>query len=112
MTEQNFVLSVVANDDDLNPGLTLDLLPPQPNPFNDQTLIRFKGDPADPIELTIYDLRGQRIQQKTIYPDANGQGEMIWNGRDNNDLRCPTGKYIVRVRQGSLVQTEKLILIQ
>jgi hypothetical protein len=112
MTEQNFILSVVANDDALNPGLPLDLLTPQPNPFSGQTLIRFKGDPADPIELTIYDLRGQRIRQKTIYADANGQGEIIWNGKDNNDMRCPAGKYIVRVRQGNLVQTEKLMLIQ
>lgn len=102
---------VVANSDELNPAAVLELLPGYPNPFEEQSNIRFKTDDTQLVELSILNLRGQKVLDRKLPPGKSEWTEFVWDGRNRWGERCPAGNYLVQLRQGSQIRTEKLQLL-
>jgi hypothetical protein len=66
-----------------------------PNPFNPTTEIGYEIDAPAQIDLTIYNLTGQRI--RTLVKAANrnaGEYSVIWDGRDDRDKPVGSGVYL------------------
>lgn len=101
----------VANSDEFNPPPVVELLPGYPNPFKDQTSVRYKTDSGQAVELSIINLRGQLVLESMARPNKSAWTEFVWDGRNRWGERCPAGSYLIQLRQGSLIRTQKLQLL-
>jgi len=72
-----------------------------PNPFNGGTVIPFEVaemtllDNAE-IQVAIYDVLGREVYLQTAYP-IQGQGRIVWNGRDRRGRAVSSGVYFYRL---------------
>jgi M6 family metalloprotease-like protein len=88
------------------------LLPNYPNPFNQNTLIRFSLPTGGEIELAIFNLTGQKV--KTLIDGQREAGHHVahWDGLDDQRREMASGVYFCRLRteNGLLGETRKLLL--
>jgi len=85
-------------------GLRLE--PNRPNPFNPSTTISFSIDRRGPVELTVFDVRGRRVDTLVDRPLDPGRHQVVWRG----DGRLPTGVYFYQLRAGAAVVRRKMVL--
>ena len=83
-----------------------------PNPFNPQTKISFSLVKAGEAELTVYNIKGQKV--KTLVNDYIEAGEhsVIWNGKDNDGKDVSSGVYFYRLKTFDTVQHRKMLLLK
>jgi len=83
-----------------------------PNPFNPQTEISFGIPTSRDVALTIYDLRGRKVQ--TLVSDALEAGlhTTTWDGRDGQGRGMSSGVYFALLEAGSLRLTKRLTLVR
>lgn len=83
-----------------------------PNPFNPITEISFSLPQTGEIELTIYNIKGQKV--KTLYSGTAEEGKhsMIWKGKDANDKSVSSGLYFYKLKIGNKVLTRKMLMIK
>ena len=82
-----------------------------PNPFNPETTISFSTtEITENTELTIYNLKGQKIRQFSIF---NGQSSIVWDGTDQNKNPVSSGIYFFRLNiDGKIKISKKMILMK
>jgi flagellar hook assembly protein FlgD len=83
-----------------------------PNPFNSETMLRFSLSTRADVDLSIFNLAGQKIM--TLIKDMREAGTytMHWIGRDDSGREMSSGIYICRLRTGQQVAIQKLVLIK
>jgi hypothetical protein len=81
-----------------------------PNPFLEQTTIRFKVPLSSRVNIKIYDLLGQEVMTLV---DANyeaGEYEITWNGRNSDGIRLSSGIYFYVYRHNYEIKAiEKMV---
>jgi hypothetical protein len=84
---------------------TCRLLPNYPNPFNPKTTIPVRLSHPNHVTLTIYNLRGERVE--TLYEGKLPAGfyKFVWDASD-----IPSGMYLCRFELPCGNNTQKLIL--
>lgn len=84
-----------------------------PNPFNPSTEIRFQisdFSEAESTELSIYNLKGQRIRQFSI---SNNQSSITWNSKDQSGKSVSSGIYFCNLLvDGKILKSKKMMLIK
>jgi hypothetical protein len=83
-----------------------------PNPFNMATVIDYTIPRAQKTDLTVYNLKGERIRNLERGFVSAGKHRIIWDGRDEAGMPLPTGLYIVRCTLGMQLQTIKAMLMK
>lgn len=88
------------------------LLGNSPNPFNQNTTIRYLLANTEKVSLKIYDISGKLI--KTLVEGYKGPGEhsITWYGRNNNGNQVPSGIYFTRLSIGNFAESKKMIFIK
>jgi subtilisin family serine protease len=85
-----------------------------PNPFNPTTSIEFDASKAEAVELTVYNILGERV--RTLFRGAAVQGtrsnRFVWNGRDEYGKSVPTGIYFYRLKTPSKILSGKMVLLK
>jgi len=81
-----------------------------PNPFNPQTNIRFSLKNDAPVEVVIYNLRGQKVRNLLSAQKTSGYHNLEWNGQDNSGKPCASGVYTVTVKIGNDVYTRQMVM--
>jgi hypothetical protein len=90
-----------------------ELLQNFPNPFNPSTVIRYNlPKHMDELRISIFNILGQLVWEKSIQDIGAGQHEMQWFGETMNGVKVGTGVYIYRISAGSFVDVKKMILIK
>ncbi len=76
------------------PAARLDI---NPNPFNPRTVFALALPAAGPVEVSMYNLRGQRV--KTLFAGdlPAGDHELVWHGDDDTGRRLESGVYLARL---------------
>jgi len=87
-----------------------------PNPFSDRTWVRFdlglKELSRKPC-LEIYDASGRLVERLQIEDDDSGSVmRVLWDGRDSERKRLPSGVYFIRLRAGEKVATKKTVMLR
>lgn len=83
-----------------------------PNPFNPSTTIQFGLTDSSPVELSVYNLSGQKI---SILFKGNldaGYHEANWNGKDQQGKPVSSGIYIYQLKAGDQRIVKKMMLIK
>ena len=89
------------------------LYPNYPNPFNRGTVLSFSLPEAQPeVELTVYDLLGQKLAVLVRGARGSGFHSVAWNGRDDSGRPLASGSYLYRLRAGPHRAVGKLMLLR
>ena len=81
-----------------------------PNPFNPETTISFSLESAENVKIEIYNLKGQKIKQYSIF---NNQSSITWNGTDENNQAVSSGIYLYKLNiNGKTEAMRKCLLIK
>jgi len=83
-----------------------------PNPFNPETDIRYQIPEGGHVELTIYNVLGQKVSAVVDgYRDA-GSYTVRWFGTDQGGRSLGSGIYFYRLQAGDFSETRKMILMK
>jgi serine protease AprX len=98
-----------------NPGIVpaaYKLYQNYPNPFNHETIIRFELPVVTDVELTVFNILGQRV--KTIFQGrvSPSQLSLPWYGRDELGRDVASGVYIARLKTPNVVLSTKMLYIK
>jgi hypothetical protein len=83
-----------------------------PNPFNPSTMINYQLPKANEVELSIFNVLGQKVVTLVSERQPAGSYRVQWNGRDKLGNTLVSGIYIYKLQAGSFIQTRKMTLIK
>jgi len=84
-----------------------------PNPFNPETTISFSTtEGTENTELSIYNVKGQKVKSLVNENLLGGEHSVIWKGFDDNGKQVSGGVYFLRLITGTETQTQKVVLLK
>ncbi len=104
--------SGTPNDDESATPATTQLVGNYPNPFNPSTTISFYTAKAEPLQITIYNKKGQAVKTWNLDSKAVGYHNVEWDGRDDNGAPVSSGVYLYRMYSGKYSSTRKMVLMK
>jgi hypothetical protein len=83
-----------------------------PNPFNNQTIIKYNLFKSCQVSLTIYNILGQKV--KTLFEGYQEAGFKIvnWDGKDERGKDLASGIYFYQLKAGEVTQTKRMVLLK
>ncbi len=90
---------------------SLELHQNYPNPFNPTTVIPYSIPDIAEVQLSVYNLLGQKIRTLIDNVQDPGSYKVTWNGKDDSGKMVSSGIYFYRLAAGIFSQTRKLILL-
>lgn len=83
-----------------------------PNPFNPETQIKFNlNKPAD-VQLTVYNMLGQKVRTLVSEMKAAGSHSVRFDGLNDRGHRLSSGMYIYQLQAGDIKETKKMMLMK
>jgi hypothetical protein len=84
-----------------------------PNPFNPTTSIQFNLAENSSIDLSIYNVKGQKVKTLSNENLSKGTHKVQWNGDDDSGKGVSSGIYYYRLNSGGqTLATEKCLLLK
>lgn len=83
-----------------------------PNPFRDNTTIKFSLPRAEKVEMLVYDIKGD-VYKKLIDYEMYQPGEysVSFSAIDDQGEKMPGGIYFCRLKAGSFMQVVKMLVV-
>jgi FlgD Ig-like domain len=83
-----------------------------PNPSRGAVGIRFEVSRTGPAELTVFDMQGRVVREMRLPRLPRGRISVRWDGRDDTGELVKSGAYVVRVRAGNEIGTQRIIRVE
>jgi photosystem II stability/assembly factor-like uncharacterized protein len=83
-----------------------------PNPFNPITTISFTIHEESEVELIMYNIKGQKINNLIKQVLIKGDHSISWDGRNNNGEEVSSGLYLCRLRIEDQIISKKLMMMK
>lgn len=83
-----------------------------PNPFNSQTNIQYAQPKKGHVELTIFDLLGQKVSVLVNEVQPPGIYRIIWDGKNAARRDVPSGVYIYFLNAAGNIDVRKMSLLR
>jgi len=99
-------------DDDIVNLSTFELQQNFPNPFNPTTTINYSILQESKVDLTIYNLKGQKVKQLVSEQLTVGQHSIVWDGKDDNSKSVSSGIYFYKMRTKDFSEMRKMLLLK
>jgi hypothetical protein len=98
-------------DEALDAG-SLDGIALRPNPFHEDTEIRFRLAAASAVALRVFDSTGRQVREiQSGSPYPPGSHATTWDGRDDSGRRLAGGVYLLRLEFGGRTLERKIVLL-
>ncbi len=83
-----------------------------PNPFNPETMIEYEIPRAGNVNLSVYNVLGEKIA--TLVDEYKGLGShsVVWNGKDKSGNQVPSGVYIYTLVSGDVKIAKQLTIVK
>ena len=89
-----------------------ELLGNYPNPLNPSTNIQYTLGEETHVTLKIYNTLGQEVATLVNEVQAAGSRTAVWNGRNDFGASVASGIYICTLEAGSVIRSQKLLLLK
>jgi len=83
-----------------------------PNPFNPSTTISYDLPVSGPVEMNIFNVRGQLVRTLINENQSAGSHSIRWNGRDHLGQMATSGIYFYQLKSGNGSQVRKMVLMK
>ena len=118
--QQNLISFLLYNEKinytSANPEIIIsnypDLYQNYPNPFNPETTISFSIPIDCKVNLTIYNIKGQKIKTLMNKYLEKGLHGIIWNSKDNSGKQVSSGVYFYRLKTERKQIIRKMLLLK
>lgn len=104
------------------PTSVADPLPPEllsnmvlqnfPNPFNPSTTIAYTVAEESPVEITVFNVGGEKVTTLTNETKSAGRYNVFWDGRDESGREVSSGVYFYRLSIGDYRSTKKMLMLK
>lgn len=88
------------------------LWPNYPNPFNQQTILRYHVAEAGTVELQIFDTTGRRVQTLVQQFQTSGQHQVVWDGLESTGKPVASGIYFAHLKIGQIRHLRTMVLLK
>jgi hypothetical protein len=99
--------TAILNDDKLFQPSYTSLYQNYPNPFNASTTIEFTLPEAADVELSVYNILGQKVAVLLDGRKSAGEHAVTWDAGD-----MPSGVYFARLETGHISKSVKMVLLK
>lgn len=110
--EPDFSTGVAEKGDDLSGRDLMILRQNYPNPFNSSTSITFTLRSSDHVNLSIYNVLGQRVRTLLDEEKIAGNYRVRWDGKNEQDKIVPSGIYFYRLTAGKDSESKKMLFLK
>jgi len=83
-----------------------------PNPFNPTTTIKFAISAPQQVEISIFNLKGQKVRSYNQHYQEPGNYSIVWNGNDDEGKPAGTGIYFYKLKTSAYSQIKKMMLLK
>lgn len=83
-----------------------------PNPFNPSTSIRFILHETTPVEVSIFNLKGELIRTLSDRVFGPGEQELFWDGTDASGVRQASGQYLYTMKTSNGTESRKMVMLR
>lgn len=83
-----------------------------PNPFNPSTRIEYTVAEESPVEITVFNVRGEKVTTLTNETKSAGRHNVLWDGRDKSGREVSSGVYFYRLSIGDYRSTKKMLMLK
>ena len=83
-----------------------------PNPFNPETTISFSIQSDINVELSIFNIKGQKIKTLINEQMQKGKHNAIWSGVDENNKPVSSGIYLYKIKAGKQESVNRMLLLK
>jgi hypothetical protein len=83
-----------------------------PNPFNPTTTIRYTVAETSPVDITIYNVRGERVRRLLSETMPPGPHEVTWDGTNDRGQQVASGVYFYRLQVGGFADVKKMVVLK
>jgi len=99
--------SIADNIDDPKIPREFRLFESYPNPFNNQTVIRYGIPVSTEVSIIIYDLLGRQVATLLNGKEQAGYHHVIWNAKNHS-----SGVYFYKIQAGVFTETKQMTLLR
>jgi len=103
---------VTSADDNQHLPVATSLAQNYPNPFNARTMISFNLAQPGNVELSVYNIVGQKVSTLVSGNYDAGNYNVTWDGRDSSGRVVSSGVYYYRLMANGLTETMKMTLLK
>ena len=109
-----FILSreVLGINDGLSVPETFTLHQNYPNPFNPVTTLQYKLPEDSFVDVTVYDMLGNVVNNLVHTSQSSGYKSIQWNATNSQGEPVSAGVYLYKIQAGDFVDTKKMILLK
>ena len=100
-------VTIPVSNEDLETPIKFALEQNYPNPFNPTTTIAYSIPQASDVELTVYNVLGQRVATVVSAYQTSGSYQVNFDAS-----RLSSGVYLYRIKAGSHVSVKKMLLVK
>jgi flagellar hook assembly protein FlgD len=83
-----------------------------PNPFNSQTIIKYDLPKASNVQITIYNILGQQVNNLVNREQPAGFHQTTWDGTNVQGKTVASGVYLYRITAEGFTQSKKMVLLK
>jgi hypothetical protein len=102
----------IGNWDPGQGGTGLRFAPPAPNPFREETDLRYVLPERARVEIRVYAVNGSLV--RTVLDRKQPAGEYLtrWDGRDDAGTEVASGVYFIELEAGGVRQSRRAVLLR
>jgi Secretion system C-terminal sorting domain/Dockerin type I domain len=83
-----------------------------PNPFNPSTSLSYSLPKETHVNISIYNVLGQKVVELVDKTLPAGNHKVVWNGNDSNDKTVSSGVYFAKMKAGDYVESRKMVMMK
>ena len=82
-----------------------------PVPANGETVISLTGSRVGTVQIHVIDMEGKVVRQMEVDIPKGSRRNIVWDGKDNNGIRCRSGRYVVKASSGTESYDQPIVLL-
>jgi len=91
---------------------TYQLFQNYPNPFNPQTMIKYDLPNPGHVNITVYNILGQKVKTLADGHQEAGHKSVNWDGRDDRGNEVASGIYFYKIKAVEFEKTKKMVFLK
>jgi len=88
------------------------LLQNYPNPFNPQTVIQYALPHDCEVQITIYNILGQKVRTLVNEYQEAGYKRVVWDSRNDTGEEVASGIYFYKIKAGEFTDSKKMVILK
>ncbi len=85
---------------------------PYPNPFNPETEISYSLSEEQKVNISVYNIKGQKVKTLTEKVQDQGEHSITWHGKDDHGKDVSSGVYFFKLNIGKEKFYRKAVLLK